>query len=175
MWGGRSGDNQRSRIKLFNFGNRTLAFFGSWSAWLPGSNAEGPIESSLCPTHKKTGNTETGFSPHLSQPPAHHTVSNSTTPIFDCTMGIAHHSTPKKSRVAGTVDFLCHNDLLGQGKLFTEQQVFQHSQVNHTTNTGYRILGQRPDLKPRTFHSNSVDTCGRKKKLDHQPLVFHTS
>lgn len=129
------------------------------------------------PYTQKNGYTKTGFSPHLnhhlSQPLAHHTVSDSTTPIFDCTMGIAHHSAPKKSRVAGTVDFQCHNDLLGQGKLFTEEQVLQHSQVNHTT--GYRILGQRPDLKPRTFHSSSVDTCGREKKLDHQPLVFHTS
>jgi hypothetical protein len=34
-------------------------------------------------------------------------------------MGIVHHSTPKKSRVAGTVDFLRHNGLLGTSRLKT--------------------------------------------------------
>ena len=84
-------------------------------------------------------------------------------------MGLHHHSTPKKCRVAGTVDFLRSTGHLGQGRLFTKEQVFQRNQVSHTA--GYRILGQPPTLEPRTFHSNYNETRGRKKKLDNQALI----
>jgi hypothetical protein len=84
-------------------------------------------------------------------------------------MGIHHHSTPKKCRVAGTIDFLRSTGSLSRGRLFTKEQVFQHNKVSHST--GYRILSQPPNLEPRTFHSNYVDTHGRKKKLDHEALI----
>ncbi len=84
-------------------------------------------------------------------------------------MGIAHHSTPKKSRVAGTVDFLRHHGLLGTSQLTTKEQVFRFHQVSHTQ--GYQILSQPQHLKARTFHSNYLETRGRKKKLDHEALI----
>jgi hypothetical protein len=84
-------------------------------------------------------------------------------------IGIHHHSTPKKCRVAGTVDFLRSTSHLSRGRLFTKEHVFRHNNVSHAT--GYRILGQPPNLEPRTFHSNYVDTRGRKKKLDHEALI----
>ncbi len=83
-------------------------------------------------------------------------------------MGIAHHSTPKKSRVAGTVDFLRHYGLLGASQITTKEQVFRFHQVSHTQ--GYQILSQ-PQLPTRTFHSNYLETRGRKKKLDHEALI----
>ncbi|KAL2126288.1 hypothetical protein VTI74DRAFT_1240 [Chaetomium olivicolor] len=84
-------------------------------------------------------------------------------------MGIQHHSTPKKCRVQGTIDFLRSTSQLGQGKLFTKEQVFRHHNVSHSA--GYRILGQPSVLDPRTFHPNYLDTRGRKKKLNREALI----
>jgi hypothetical protein len=39
-------------------------------------------------------------------------------------MGIHHHSTPKKCRVVGTIDFLRSTGSLGRGRLFIKEQVF---------------------------------------------------
>ncbi len=83
-------------------------------------------------------------------------------------MGIAHHSTPKKSRVAGTIDFLRSTGQLGQGRLFSKEQVFRFHQLSHTQ--GHQILSQ-PQLLTRTFHSNYPETRGRKRKLDHEALI----
>ncbi|KAK3291257.1 uncharacterized protein B0H64DRAFT_436110 [Chaetomium fimeti] len=86
-------------------------------------------------------------------------------------MGIAHNSTPRRSRVQGTVDFLRSTGHLGRGRLFTKAAVFQHHGVSHAT--GHRILREfeNSTLEPRTFHSNYVETRGRKKKLDHEALI----
>ncbi|KAK4237894.1 hypothetical protein C8A03DRAFT_15612 [Achaetomium macrosporum] len=80
-----------------------------------------------------------------------------------------HHSPTTKYKVQGTVDFLRDRGLLGQGRLFTKEQIFEHFNVSHSA--GYRILGTPRDLEPRTFHSDHPDPRGRKKKLDHQALV----
>jgi hypothetical protein len=86
-------------------------------------------------------------------------------------MGVAHHLTSPKSQVEGTVNFLHSTGQLGQGGLFTKAQVFCHHNVSHPT--GYRILGeaQTTALEPRTFHSNYLESRGRKKKLDQQALI----
>ncbi|KAL2126551.1 hypothetical protein VTI74DRAFT_705 [Chaetomium olivicolor] len=84
-------------------------------------------------------------------------------------MGFQHHSTPKKCRVQGTIDFLRSTGQLGQGKLFTKEQVFRYYNVSHSA--GYRTLGQPTALDPRTFHSKYSETRGRKRKLDREALA----
>ncbi|KAK4034025.1 hypothetical protein C8A01DRAFT_49492 [Parachaetomium inaequale] len=68
-------------------------------------------------------------------------------------MGVGHHSTPKKSRPTAYQQ---------------RKQVFWFHGVSHTAS--YRILGEPRDLDPRTFHSNYLESRGRKKKLDQQAL-----
>lgn len=45
--------------------------------------------------------------------------------IVHAKMSLQHHSTPRKSRVQGTIDFLCSTGQLGQGRLFAKEQVFR--------------------------------------------------
>ncbi|KAK4096906.1 hypothetical protein N658DRAFT_501080 [Parathielavia hyrcaniae] len=93
-------------------------------------------------------------------------------PFFLATIGFHYHSTPKKCRVQRTIDFLRSTGQLGQGKLFTKEQVFRFHRVGHTTS--HQILrnaNANPSLDPRAFHSNYVDTRGRKKKLNREALI----
>ncbi|KAK3303171.1 uncharacterized protein B0T15DRAFT_560036 [Chaetomium strumarium] len=83
-------------------------------------------------------------------------------------MGFQHHRTPK-NRIVGTINYFRQNGLLGQGRLFTKESVFQHHGVSHTTS--HRIL-QRIAEHPesRTFHNTHAETPGRKKLLDNEAL-----
>ncbi|KAK3311553.1 uncharacterized protein B0T15DRAFT_79628 [Chaetomium strumarium] len=83
--------------------------------------------------------------------------------------GYHHHSSITKYKVQGTVDFLRGRGLLGQGRLFTHQQVFEHFNISRTS--GYKMLNEPREVEPVAFHSNSPDPRGRKKLLDHQSLV----
>jgi transposase len=84
--------------------------------------------------------------------------------------GFTHHSPITKYKIQGTIDFLRGQELLGQGRLFTHQQVFEHFNVSRTC--GYRILNEPREVEPVAFSSKkSPDPRGRKKKLDHQALV----
>ncbi|KAK4158499.1 hypothetical protein C8A00DRAFT_28509 [Chaetomidium leptoderma] len=86
-------------------------------------------------------------------------------------MGYNHLTTAQKSRIQGTVDFLRSTGQLGQGQLLTKENVFRHFNVSH--NTGHRILRESRDAtsEPGRFHSNHVETRGRKKKLDHEARI----
>jgi hypothetical protein len=88
---------------------------------------------------------------------------------FNANMGFQHHSTPKKSRVAGTVEYLRHHGLLGTSQATTKRQIFRFHGVGRTQ--GYEILGQPPSRIDRTFHLTCLETRGRKRLLDHQALI----